>query len=251
MQAASRHLPRLSLELGGNGPFILLADADLDAAAADLVKLKLLCSGQVCVTANRVFVPASLEESFAGKLAVLWRKQRVGNGLTAGVDAGPLIHGKACDRVRAVVGEALADGAEVFCENRSHESDPALSGGSFYAPVILRGVRDEMRLAQEEIFGPVLPLLRYDNLGDAVRRANSTPFGLAAYVYGKDLALANSVAAALDAGIVGVNEWRPLRSEIPFGGVKASGLGSEGGEEGIREFCEIKVIGTGRPGMSG
>jgi acyl-CoA reductase-like NAD-dependent aldehyde dehydrogenase len=110
--------------------------------------------------------------------------------------------------------------------------------------VILRGVRDDMRLAQEEVFGPVLSLLRYDDLADAVRRANATPFGLAAYVYGNDLALANAVASELDAGIVGVNEWRPLRAEIPFGGIKASGLGSEGGEEGIREFCEIKVIAT-------
>ncbi len=250
MQAASRHLPRLSLELGGNGPFIVLPDADLDFAAADLVKLKLLCSGQVCVTANRVFVPASLEAPFADKLASLWQKQRVGNGLAAGVDAGPLIHRKACERVRAVVDEALSAGAKVHCENRSHEGDPSLSEGSFFAPVILRDVRDEMRLAQEEIFGPVLPLLRYEDLGDAVRRANSTPFGLAAYVYGTDVALANSVAAALDAGIIGVNEWRPLRAEIPFGGMKTSGLGSEGGEEGIREFCEIKVIGTSRPGMS-
>jgi len=249
MQAASRHLPRLSLELGGNGPFIVLPDADLDFAAADLVKLKLLCSGQVCVTANRVFVPAALEAPFAEKLAVLWAKQRVGNGLTAGVDAGPLIHAKACERVRAVVDEALADGAKVHCENRSHEEDASLSGGSFFAPVFLRGVRDDMRLAREEIFGPVLPLMRYDDLGEAVRRANSTPFGLAAYVYGRDVALANSVAAALDAGIIGVNEWRPLRAEIPFGGMKSSGLGSEGGEEGIREFCEIKVIGTARPGM--
>jgi succinate-semialdehyde dehydrogenase/glutarate-semialdehyde dehydrogenase len=148
-----------------------------------------------------------------------------------------------------VVDEAVAAGAEVRSENRSHEGDPALSEGSFYAPVILRGVRDEMRLAQEEIFGPVLPLLRYDDVGEAVRRANATPFGLAAYVYGRDVGLANSVAAALDAGIIGVNEWRPLRAEIPFGGMKSSGLGSEGGEEGIREFCETKVIGTSRPGI--
>jgi succinate-semialdehyde dehydrogenase/glutarate-semialdehyde dehydrogenase len=249
MQAASRHLPRLSLELGGNGPFIVLADADLDRTAADLVKLKLLCSGQVCVTANRVFVPASLEAPFADRLEQLWRKQRVGNGLTAGVDAGPLIHAKACERVRAVVDEAIQAGAEIVCDNRSHEDDPALSAGSFFAPLILRGVRDEMRLAREEIFGPVLPLLRYDDLGDAVRRANATPFGLAAYVYGKDIALANGVAHALDAGIIGVNEWRPLRAEIPFGGMKSSGLGSEGGEEGIREFCEVKVIGTSGPAM--
>jgi succinate-semialdehyde dehydrogenase/glutarate-semialdehyde dehydrogenase len=244
MRAASRHLPRLSLELGGNAPFIVLADADLDFAASELVKLKLLCSGQVCVTANRVFVPAALEEALAGKLASLWAGLRVGNGLTEGVDMGPLIHRKACERVQGLVDEALEAGARVHCENRSHEGDPALSGGSFFAPVVLRGVRDDMRLAREEIFGPVLPLLAYDDLAEAVRRANATPFGLAAYVYGGDTARANAVADALEAGIVGVNEWRPLRAEIPFGGVKTSGLGSEGGEEGILEFCETKVIAT-------
>jgi succinate-semialdehyde dehydrogenase/glutarate-semialdehyde dehydrogenase len=248
MQAASRHLPRLSLELGGNGPFIVLPDADLDATATDLVKLKLLCSGQVCVTANRVFVPAPLEAPLAERLKELWGRQRVGNGLTPGVDAGPLIHRKACERVRALVDEALSAGAEVLCENRSHDEDTALAKGSFYAPVILRGVRDEMRMAQEEIFGPVLPLLRYTDLGDAVRRANATPYGLAGYVYGRNLELANSVAAAMECGIIGVNEWRPLRAEIPFGGMKESGIGSEGGEEGLREFCETKVIATGRPG---
>jgi succinate-semialdehyde dehydrogenase / glutarate-semialdehyde dehydrogenase len=249
MQAASRHLPRLSLELGGNAPFIVMPDADLDFAAAELVKLKLLCSGQVCVTANRVFVPAALEAAFMTKLGALWGGLRVGNGLAPDVDVGPLIHRKACERVTALVMAALRSGAEVVCENRAHEGDPALAEGSFSAPVILSGVRDDMRLAQEEIFGPVLALLRYDDLADAVRRANATPFGLAAYVYGTDVGRANAVANALDAGIIGVNEWRPLRAEIPFGGVKASGLGSEGGEEGLREFCETKVIGTAGPGM--
>jgi succinate-semialdehyde dehydrogenase/glutarate-semialdehyde dehydrogenase len=244
MQAASRHLPRLSFELGGNAPFIVLPDADLDLAAADLVKLKLLCSGQVCVTANRVFVPRQLEPDFAGKLAAIWKGLKVGNGLDQGVDAGPLIHRKACDRVNASVQDALKAGAKVLCENRSHEGDASLSGGSFCAPVMLGAVTDDMQLVKEEIFGPVLALLSYDDLSDAVRRANATPFGLAAYVYSKDVSRANAVAAALDVGIVGVNEWRPLRAEIPFGGVKTSGLGSEGGEEGLHEFCELKVIGT-------
>jgi succinate-semialdehyde dehydrogenase/glutarate-semialdehyde dehydrogenase len=251
MQAASRHLQRLSLELGGNAPFIVLPDADLDQAAADLVKLKLLVSGQVCVTANRVLVPTSIEGAFTEKLVSLWKGVRVGNGLASGVDAGPLIHRKACERVKGMVDDALRSGAEVVSENRSHEGDPSLSKGSFYAPVILRGARDEMQMAREEIFGPVLPLYSYDDLAAAVRRANATPYGLAAYVYGRDISKANAVANALEAGIVGVNEWRPLRAEIPFGGVKSSGLGSEGGEEGIDEFCEIKVIGTASPRMQG
>jgi succinate-semialdehyde dehydrogenase/glutarate-semialdehyde dehydrogenase len=246
-RASARHLPRMSLELGGNAPFLLLADADLDFAAADLVKLKLFCAGQVCVTANRVFVPAALEAPFTEKVVSLWKRVRVGNGLAEGVDVGPLIHAKACERVRGLVDDALGGGAEILCENRGHESDAALSKGSFFAPTILRAVTDGMRMSQEEVFGPVLALLRYDDLADAVRRANATPFGLAAYVYGADIALANSVASALDAGIIGVNEWRPLRAEIPFGGMKASGLGREGGEEGVHEFCETKVIATSAP----
>jgi succinate-semialdehyde dehydrogenase / glutarate-semialdehyde dehydrogenase len=244
MSAATKHLPHLSFELGGNAPFLVLPDANLDLAAADLIKLKLLCSGQVCVTANRIFVPASLETAFAEKLAAGWRTLRVGDGLVPGTDVGPLIHAQACNRVRGLVDEALASGAELVAENRSHEDNRALSGGSFFAPTILRGVHDGMSLAKEEIFGPVAPLLAYDDIKDAVRRANATPFGLAAYVYGTDLTLANAVADALDAGIIGVNEWRPLRAEIPFGGIKSSGWGHEGGEEGLREFCELKVIAT-------
>jgi succinate-semialdehyde dehydrogenase/glutarate-semialdehyde dehydrogenase len=175
----------------------------------------------------------------------------VGNGLTPGVDVGPLIHRKACERVRGLVEGALGAGAELVLENRSHEGDPALSGGSFSPPTILRGVRDDMALVREEIFGPVLPLLGYTDLNDAIRRANSTASGLAAYVYGGDLALANAVAEELEAGIVGVNEWRPLRAEIPFGGTKCSGQGWEGGEEGLREFCELKVIATPIPSVPG
>ena len=246
MRAAARHLPRLSLELGGNAPFIVLPDADLDLAAAELVKLKMLCSGQVCVTANRVFVPEALEAAFIDRLIPLWRALRIGSGLTPGMDAGPLIHGKACERVGRQVEGALGAGAERVCENRDHEGDPALRQGSFFPPVILRKVRDDMALVREEIFGPVLPLLKYDTVADAVRRANSTAAGLAAYVYGTDLSLANAVADQVEAGIIGINEWRPLRAEIPFGGTKESGLGWEGGEEGLWEFCELKVISTPR-----
>jgi len=244
MQAASLHLPRLSFELGGNAPFIVLPGADLDLAAADLAKLKLLVAGQVCVTANRVFVHASQETAFAEKLSAIWKNLRVGDGLVPDTDVGPMIHAKACERVRGLVERAVASGAEVVAENRSYEANRAVAGGSFSPPTILRGVRDEMALIQDEIFGPVAPLLAYHDIADAVKRANATPYGLAGYVYGGDLALANAVAASLDVGIVGVNEWRPLRAEIPFGGVKSSGMGHEGGAEGLREFCELKVIST-------
>ncbi|RLS80747.1 MAG: aldehyde dehydrogenase family protein, partial [Planctomycetota bacterium] len=141
-----------------------------------------------------------------------------------------------------LVEQAVAAGAEIVAENRSYEGDATLREGSFFPPTLLIGVRDEMRVAQEEIFGPVIPLLRYTSVSDAVRRANDTPYGLASYVYGRDLSQCRAVASAIEAGIVGVNEWRPLKAEIPFGGIKHSGIGAEGGEEGIREFLETQVI---------
>ncbi len=247
LKASAKHLPRLSLELGGNAPFVILPDADLDEVVPDLVKLKLLCSGQVCVTANRVFVPAALEAALIEKLSQVWRGLRVGDGLQSGMDVGPLIHAQACARVRGLVEDAVSGGAEIVAENRSHEAHASLAGGSFFPPTLLRGVRDDMALAQEEIFGPVLPLLTYGDMDEAVRRSNATAAGLSAYVYGRDLSQAQAVADALEAGIVGINEWRPLRAEIPFGGTKSSGQGWEGGEEGLREFMEIKVISAPSP----
>lgn len=247
MAAAAPGLKRVSLELGGNAPFIVLPDADLDLVAEHLTRLKLFVSGQVCVTANRVFVHADAEMALAERLAALLAAARVGDGLADGIDAGPLIHHRACAEVGALVTEALAAGAVKVAENRSFDSDPALRAGSFFAPTVLAGVRDDMRVAREEVFGPVIPLLRYSRVDDAVRRANDTPYGLASYVYGRDLAQCRAVASAIDAGIVGVNEWRPLKAEIPFGGVKQSGIGAEGGEEGLREFVHLQVISTPRP----
>jgi len=247
MAAAAPGIKRVSLELGGNAAFIVLPDADLDHAADDLVRMKLFVSGQVCVTANRVFVPAAVEEAFAAAVAVRLAAARVGDGLADGVDAGPLIHREACRDVGALVHDAVAAGARLVAENRSHEADPSLSQGSFFSPTLLAGVRDTMRLAREEVFGPVIPLLAYERVAEAVARANDTPYGLAAYVYGRDPSACRAVAERLEAGIVGVNEWRPLKAEIPFGGVKMSGIGAEGGEEGIREFLDTRVISLPRP----
>ena len=247
MARGAKGIKRCSLELGGNAPFIVLPDADLDFTAEELVRIKLFVSGQVCVTANRVFVHADIEKAFTEKVATRLSAARVGNGLDEGVDAGPLIHKKACEDVASLVTRARADGARVVCENRSFERDQSLKAGSFSPVTLLADVRDDMAVAREEIFGPVIPLLRYESLDEAVRRANETPFGLSAYVYGRDLARCRAVASRLEVGIVGVNEWRPLKAEIPFGGVKMSGLGAEGGLEGIREFLDTQVISMPKP----
>ena len=247
MIAAAPGIKRLSLELGGNAPFIVLPDADLDLVAEQLTRLKLFVSGQVCVTANRVFVHADALPALEEKLATKIASARVGNGLAEGVDAGPLIHRQACAEVGALVAQAVASGARVVCQNRDFETDASLHAGSFFPPTVLADVRDDMKVAQDEIFGPVIPLITYTSVTDAVRRANETPYGLASYVYGRDLAQCRAVACGIEAGIVGVNEWRPLKAEIPFGGIKRSGIGAEGGEEGIREFLETQVISMPKP----
>jgi succinate-semialdehyde dehydrogenase/glutarate-semialdehyde dehydrogenase len=251
MAAAAPGIKRLSLELGGNAPFIILPDADLELVTDQLVRLKMFVSGQVCVTANRIFVHADREGELIERLAARIAALRVGDGLAEGIDAGPLIHTAACRDVRGRVAEAVAAGGRIVAENRSFEDVPGLDQPNFFPPTVVAGVEDSMRLASEEIFGPVIPLLTYRTLSAAVERANATPYGLAAYVYGTDLARLRAVASALEAGIVGVNEWRPLKAEIPFGGVKQSGIGAEGGEEGIREFLETRVISMPKPGVDG
>lgn len=247
MAASAPRIKRLSLELGGNAPFIVLPDADLEHAAEQLVRLKLFVSGQVCVTANRVFVHQSIAAQFAEIIASKLNGSVVGNGLEDGVDMGPLIHREACQEVGAMVDQAVASGATKIACNTTYERDSSLRGGSFYPPTLLTNVQDNMHVAQREVFGPVIPLLSYSSPSEVIQRANETPYGLAAYVYGADLSQCRAVASQLEVGIVGVNEWRPLKAEIPFGGVKQSGIGAEGGEEGIREFLETQVISMPKP----
>ncbi|MFN7732868.1 MAG: aldehyde dehydrogenase family protein [Pirellula sp.] len=247
MVEAARGIKRVSLELGGNAPFIVLPDADIELAAEHLVRLKLFVSGQVCVTANRVFVPSSIESTLVDAVAEKILAARVGNGLWEGIDAGPLIHAQACQGVDGCVDSAIRQGAQVVCRNQSYLSDASLQQASFYPPTVLRRVQDDMSVACDEVFGPVIPILTYEKVPEAIRRANATPYGLAAYVYGRDLSLCRAVASSLQVGIVGVNEWRPLTAEIPFGGVKASGIGAEGGEEGLHEFLSTRVISMPKP----
>jgi succinate-semialdehyde dehydrogenase/glutarate-semialdehyde dehydrogenase len=251
MAAAAPGIKRVSLELGGNAPFIILPDADLEFVTDQLVRLKTFVSGQVCVTANRIFGPAEREGELIERLGARVGTLRVGNGLADGIDVGPLIHAEACVDVRGRVDDAVAAGARIVAENRSFERGAGLKMECFFPPTVVARVEDSMRLASEEIFGPVIPLLSYRTLSEAVERANATPYGLAAYVYGTDLGRLRGVASALEVGIVGVNEWRPLKAEIPFGGVKQSGIGAEGGEEGIGEFLETRVVSMPKPGVEG
>ena len=241
---AGRRLKRVTLELGGNAPFCVLADADLDLAADDLARLKLMVSGQVCVTANRVFVHASRMEAFRAKLAERLRGVKVGEGLTAGVQAGPLINAAAVAKVKGLVEDALAQGARVAWQADLSALPAELKGGFFYPPTVLEGVTDAMRAAREEVFGPVFSLMAFEDEEELVRRANATEYGLAGYVYTRDLARGFALARRIEVGIAGVNDMRPLRAEVPFGGIKNSGQGREGGIEGLAEYLDARVIGA-------
>jgi len=249
MSGAAARVKRVSLELGGNAPFIVLPDADLEVAADELVRLKLLVSGQVCVTANRVFVPSRLKERYVALVERKLMAARIGNGLSDGVSAGPLIHHDACRGVESLVDEAVAAGAEVVCRNESFREETGTKAGSFFPATLLTEVTDEMSVARNEVFGPVVSILTYDGVNEVIGRANDTPYGLAAYVYGYDVAMCRAIASRIEAGIVGVNEWRPLKAEIPFGGMKQSGIGAEGGTEGIQEFLNTQVISLPKPAV--
>jgi len=246
LENSAQQIKRVLLELGGNAPFIVLPDADLDFAVDQLVRLKLFVSGQVCVTANRIFVHHQIHDDFLERLDARLQQSKLGDGLDEGVDAGPLIHKQACEGVDRLVQEACRMGARVVGCNRSYEQDQRLAGGSFYPATILSEVSDRMPLFGCEIFGPVFPVLSYGSIDEVIARANDVEQGLAGYVYGGDLSVCRRVARSLEVGIVGVNEWRPLKAEVPFGGIKQSGLGVEGGKEGIYDYLSTQVISVPR-----
>lgn len=246
LENSAQEIKRVHLELGGNAPFIVLPDADLDSTVDQLVRLKLFVSGQVCVTANRIFVHRQIHDDFLERLKARVQLCKFGNGLDEGVDAGPLIHAQACQGVDRLVLEACQLGAQMVECNRSYEQDPSLHGGSFYPATILRDVSDHMPLFGCEIFGPVFPVLSYESIDEVLSRANRVEQGLAGYVYGSDIDQCRRVARRLEVGIVGVNEWRPLKAEIPFGGIKQSGIGVEGGKEGIYDYLSQQVISVPR-----
>jgi len=237
MRQAAGTVKKLALELGGNAPFIVFDDADLDAAVQGALASKYRNSGQTCVCANRILVQAAIYDRFAEKLAGEVAKLKVGDGTVAGVTQGPLINDAAVVKVEAHVKDAVAKGARVVAGGKRH----AL-GRSFYEPTVLADVTPAMRLAQEETFGPLAPLFRFGDESEALAIANNTPYGLAAYFYTRDLARAWRVAEALEYGIVGVNEGIISSELAPFGGMKESGLGREGSHHGIEEFIELKYV---------
>ena len=228
-------LKKLSLELGGNAPFIVFEDADLDQAVIGALASKYRNTGQTCVCANRFLVHDSVYDAFAAKLAAAVRALKVGNGLEADVGQGPLIDEPALAKVEELVADAVAAGAHVLTGGRRH----AL-GRTFYEPTILTGVSPAMRLAQEEIFGPVAPLFRFHTEVEALQMANDTEFGLAAYFYTRDSARTWRVGAALQYGMVGINSGLISTAVAPFGGIKQSGYGREGARQGLEEYLHTK-----------
>ena len=228
---------KLSMELGGNAPFIVFDDADLDAAVAGAIASKYRNAGQTCVCANRLLVQDGVYDAFAEKLAVAVAALKVGNGVEPGVTQGPLIDQFAVDKVEEMIADARAKGARVVCGGRRHTL-----GQTFFEPTILADVTPEMRMAREEIFGPVAPLFRFKTEEEAIRMANDTEFGLASYFFARDVGRIFRVSEALECGMVGVNTGLISTEIAPFGGVKSSGLGREGSRHGLDDYLEIKYV---------
>jgi succinate-semialdehyde dehydrogenase/glutarate-semialdehyde dehydrogenase len=233
-QSADRLL-RTSMELGGNAPFLVLEDADVDAAVEGALLAKMRNGGEACTAANRLLVHESLAEPFAERFAARMAALAVGRGTTPGVDVGPLIDEAQRDKVAELVGEAAGGGAEVLCGG-----EPIEGPGYFYRPTVLANPAANAALLHEEIFGPVAPIVAFSDEDEAIAAANATEYGLVAYLYTRDLARALHVMERLDTGMVGINRGVVSNAAAPFGGVKASGLGREGGLEGIAEYLETK-----------
>ncbi len=233
-------IKKTSMELGGNAPFIVFDDADLDEAVKGVLASKFRNTGQTCVCANRILVQDGVYDAFAAKLTAAVEAMAVGNGLENGVTQGPLINQGAVAKVEEHIADALTKGARVITGGRRH----AL-GGNFFEPTVLADVPADALIFQEETFGPVAPLFRFATEEEAIRLANDTPFGLASYFYARDVGRIFRVAEALEYGIVGINEGLISAPEVPFGGVKESGLGREGSRHGIEEYLEIKYMALG------
>ena len=233
---AAEQVKKCSMELGGNAPFIVFDDADLDEAVIGAMACKFRNNGQTCVCANRIYVQAGVYEEFTKRFKVAVEAMKVGDGF-AGADLGPLISKPALAKVEDHIADALSKGAVVATGGKPHDL-----GGTFFEPTILTGVTQDMTVSKEETFGPMAPLFKFENVDDVIAMANDTIFGLAAYFYAKDLSRVYKVAEALEYGIIGVNTGIISTEVAPFGGVKQSGLGREGSHHGMDEYLELKYI---------
>jgi succinate-semialdehyde dehydrogenase / glutarate-semialdehyde dehydrogenase len=233
-------IKKTSMELGGNAPFIVFDDADLDAAVVGAMGSKYRNTGQTCVCANRILVQEGVYEAFAAKFKAAIEAMKVGNGMEPGVSQGPLINEAAVAKVEEHVADALKRGAKVLTGGKRHKL-----GGTFFEPTLLAEVPHEALMFREETFGPVAPLFRFKTEAEAIALANDTEFGLAAYFYSRDVGRCFRVAEALEYGLIGINEGIISTAEAPFGGMKASGLGREGSKYGIEEYLEIKYLALG------
>ncbi|MDD9207986.1 NAD-dependent succinate-semialdehyde dehydrogenase [Georgenia sp. 10Sc9-8] len=245
LEQCAEKVLRTSMELGGNAPFIVFPDADLDAAVEGAVAAKMRNSGEACTAANRMYVHADVIDDFGARLADRMGAMRVGRGTEDGVGVGPLIDARAREKVQSLVDDAVQRGARVLTGGRALDGE-----GYFYSPTVLTGVSASARMRHEEIFGPVAPLTPFHDEVEVLAAANDTEYGLVSFVYTRDLDRALRVAEALETGMVGLNQGVVSNPAAPFGGIKASGLGREGGREGIEEYLETKYIGIAVPSTS-
>ncbi len=237
MRQSAETIKKLSLELGGNAPFIVFDDADLDAAVEGAVISKFRNGGQTCVCTNRFYVQAAVYEQFAAKLSARVAGLKLGSGMDKGVDIGPLIDLAAVEKVEEHLADALAQGAGLATGGKRSEL-----GRTWFEPTVITGVTQDMQVAREETFGPLAALVKFEDEGEAIAMANDTEFGLAAYFYARDMGRVWRVAEALETGIVGINTGLISTEVAPFGGVKQSGLGREGSRHGLEDYMEIKYL---------
>ncbi|MXW45852.1 MAG: NAD-dependent succinate-semialdehyde dehydrogenase [Gammaproteobacteria bacterium] len=237
IRACADTVKRVSMELGGNAPFIVFDDANLETAVQGAIACKYRNAGQTCVSANRILVQSGIFDAFADRFTAAARGLKLGDGMEAGTEMGPLIDASAASGVRRMIREAVSEGATLMAG-----PDHDMKSETFVGPTVLAGVTPEMRICREEIFGPVAPLLRFDTEEEAIQLANDTPFGLAAYFYARDVGRIYRVGEGLEFGIVGVNEGIISNAAAPFGGVKESGYGREGSRYGLDDYLEIKYL---------
>jgi succinate-semialdehyde dehydrogenase/glutarate-semialdehyde dehydrogenase len=241
LEQSAKQLKKVSLELGGHAPYIVFDDADLDAAVEGLMYNKFQNGGQTCICANRILVQASVKEAFIEKFTAHIKKLRIGNGMEPGVQMGPLIHAQAVAKVQEHVRDALDKGATlVYGGHPLTEGD--FGKGSFFAPTVLADVTTDMQIFNDETFGPVAPFITFETEEEAIELANKTPYGLASYFYSTNLARTMRVADALEYGMIGINESALGYVQAPFGGIKQSGMGREGGQHGVDDFLEYKYV---------